>query len=106
MLIPAQFDDTRFSQQGFRLILRCGIAVMLLFCIASFSALAQQPAVQLRDVSGNEVHRVRVDRKDGANDLPRELSASWRKRHSVAHDGELSRRLGLSALRVFKPCNV
>src|SRR3954447_8406221 len=44
MLTPAQFDDTRFSQQGFRLILKCGIAVMLLFCIASFVTLAQQPA--------------------------------------------------------------
>src|SRR3954470_22798190 len=44
MVTPAQFDDTRFSQQGFRLILKCGIAVMLLFCIASFVTLAQQPA--------------------------------------------------------------
>jgi len=44
MLTPAQFDDSRFSQQGFRLTLKCGIAVMLLFCIASIAALAQQPA--------------------------------------------------------------
>ena len=44
MLTPAPFDDTRFSQQGFRLILKCGIAAMLLFCIASFVTLAQQPA--------------------------------------------------------------
>jgi rsbT co-antagonist protein RsbR len=44
MRTPAQFDDTRFSQQGFRIIIRCGIAVMLLFCVASFSTLAQQPA--------------------------------------------------------------
>src|SRR3954447_18033622 len=43
MLTPAQFDDTRFSQQGFRLILKRGIAAMLLFCIASFVTLAQQP---------------------------------------------------------------
>jgi rsbT co-antagonist protein RsbR len=45
MLAPAQLDDTPFPQQGFRLILKCGIAVMLLFCIASFVALAQQPAL-------------------------------------------------------------
>jgi rsbT co-antagonist protein RsbR len=43
MLTPALSDDNRFAQQGFRFILRCGIAVMLLFCIASFVALAQQP---------------------------------------------------------------
>jgi rsbT co-antagonist protein RsbR len=45
MLVPAQLDDTPFAQQGFRLILKCGIAVMLLFCIASFVALTQQPAL-------------------------------------------------------------
>jgi rsbT co-antagonist protein RsbR len=44
MLAPAQLDNTTFAQQGFRLILKCGIAVMLLFCVASFVALAQQPA--------------------------------------------------------------
>ena len=45
MLSPAQLDDTPFLQQGFRLIIKCGIAVMLLFCITSFVALAQQPAL-------------------------------------------------------------
>jgi rsbT co-antagonist protein RsbR len=44
MLAPAQLDSTAFAQQGFRLILKCGIAVMLLFCMASFVALVQQPA--------------------------------------------------------------
>ena len=44
MLAPAQLDNTPFPLQGFRLTLKCGIAVMLLFCIASFVALAQQPA--------------------------------------------------------------
>ena len=44
MLTPAQLDDTPFSQQGFRLILKCGIAFMLVFCTASFIALVQRPA--------------------------------------------------------------
>ncbi|MEO7911343.1 MAG: STAS domain-containing protein [Roseiflexaceae bacterium] len=44
MLAPAQLDSTAFAQQGFRFILKCGIAVMLLFCVASFVAFAQQPA--------------------------------------------------------------
>lgn len=44
MRTSAQFDNTHFPQQGFRLTLKCGIAVMLLFCTASFVALAQQPA--------------------------------------------------------------
>ena len=44
MIAPAQLDNTPFPLQGFRLTLKCGIAVMLLFCIASFVTLAQQPA--------------------------------------------------------------
>src|SRR5688500_6231936 len=44
MLAPTQLDNTAFAQQGFRFILKCGIAVMLLFCVASFVTLAQQPA--------------------------------------------------------------
>jgi rsbT co-antagonist protein RsbR len=44
MLAPAQLDNTPFLQQGLRLTLRCGIAIMLLFCIASFAALAEHPA--------------------------------------------------------------
>jgi rsbT co-antagonist protein RsbR len=44
MLAPAQLDSTPFPQQGFRLTLKYGIAVMLIFCAASFVALAQQPA--------------------------------------------------------------
>lgn len=44
MFAPAQLDSTAFAQQGFRFILKCGIAVMLLFCAASFVALAQQRA--------------------------------------------------------------
>jgi rsbT co-antagonist protein RsbR len=43
MLVPAQLNNTPLPQQGFRLILKCGIAVMLLFCIASFIALVQEP---------------------------------------------------------------
>jgi rsbT co-antagonist protein RsbR len=44
MLAPAQLDNAAFAQQGFRFILKCGIAAMLLFCAVSFVALAQQPA--------------------------------------------------------------
>jgi rsbT co-antagonist protein RsbR len=43
MLVPAQSDSAAPTQQGFRLILKCGIAAMLLFCVASFAAFAQQP---------------------------------------------------------------
>jgi len=43
MLTPALSDENSYAQQGFRFILRCGIGVMLLFCIASLVALAQQP---------------------------------------------------------------
>jgi rsbT co-antagonist protein RsbR len=45
MSAPLQRDDNDFSQHRFRLILRCGIVVMVLFCIASFITLAQQPAL-------------------------------------------------------------
>jgi rsbT co-antagonist protein RsbR len=44
MLAPAQLNNAPFPLQGFRLTLKCGIAVMLLFCITSFIALAQHPA--------------------------------------------------------------
>ncbi|MDQ2998406.1 MAG: hypothetical protein M3R61_15330 [Chloroflexota bacterium] len=44
MLALAQLDSTAFAQHGFRFILKCGIAAMLLFCIASFVTFAQQPA--------------------------------------------------------------
>jgi rsbT co-antagonist protein RsbR len=45
MLAPTQPDDTPFSQQGFGRILKYGIAVMLLFCVVSYAALARQPAL-------------------------------------------------------------
>jgi rsbT co-antagonist protein RsbR len=45
MLAPAQLDDSAFPEQGFRLMLRYGIAIMLLFCAASFVTLAQQPGL-------------------------------------------------------------
>jgi len=45
VLAPIQIEDTRFQRQGLRLILQCGIAVMLLFCILSFVTLAGQLAI-------------------------------------------------------------
>src|SRR5436853_6733618 len=44
MLAPTQLDNTAFAEQGVRFILKCGIGVMLLFCVASFVMLAQRPA--------------------------------------------------------------
>jgi rsbT co-antagonist protein RsbR len=45
MAAPAELDDSQISRQGFRLILQCGIAIMLLFCAASLVTLARQPGL-------------------------------------------------------------
>jgi rsbT co-antagonist protein RsbR len=45
MPAPEQLGDTAFQQQRFRFLLRCGIAIMLLFSALSFVELATRPGI-------------------------------------------------------------